>query len=117
MTDNQAPEDLGTPVSYLVLADGTAVFDRSGARVGEVEHVLADDATDVFHGLTLRTPDGHRFAPAALVDGLFQNGVIVAEPAARLPEPSADPAARQAEEGDGLAGHLRTAWEKIAHPR
>ena len=103
-------------MSYLVLPDSTAVYDRSGARVGEVEHVLADDQADVFHGLTVRTPDGHRFAPAAKVDGLYQNGVIVAVPAAELPAPSSDPAAQQAED-DNLVGHLKSAWEKLVKPR
>jgi hypothetical protein len=42
MTDKEPPEDLGAPVSYLVLANGTPVFDRSGDRVGTVEHVLAE---------------------------------------------------------------------------
>jgi uncharacterized protein YrrD len=116
MTDNEAPEDLGAPVSSLVLADGTAVYDRSGARVGKVEHVLADEKADVFHGLTVRTPDGHRFAPAAQIDGLFEKGVIVAVPAAQLPSPSADPAAQQAED-DNLVGHLRSAWEKLVKPK
>ena len=37
MTDNQnqAPEDIGAPQSYLVLKPGTSVYDRSGDHVGE----------------------------------------------------------------------------------
>ena len=62
MTDNQAPEDLGAPVSYLVLANGTPVYDNSGTKAGEVEHVLSDDQQDVFHGLLLKTGAGHRLA-------------------------------------------------------
>ena len=116
MTDNETPEDLGAPVAYTVLTGGTTVYDRSGARVGEVEHVLADDREDLFHGLVLKTADGYRFAPAAQVDGLFQNGVIVAVPVAQLPEPSADPAAQQALEDDGLMGHLKAAWNKVTKP-
>jgi hypothetical protein len=46
MTDNanQAPEDIGAPQSYLVLKNGTPVYDRAGDHVGDVEHVLADEA-------------------------------------------------------------------------
>ena len=116
MTDKDAPEDLGTPVSYLVLADGTPVFDRSGDRVGTVEHVLADEGADVFHGLLLKTAAGHRFARASLVDGIYRHGVIVAVPVAELPEPSADPPARQADD-DGLRHGLKKAWDWLLQPR
>ena len=69
---NEAPEDLGAPVSYMVLAEGTPVWDRAGDRVGTVEHVLADDREDVFHGLIIKTHDGHRYASSAQVDGIFE---------------------------------------------
>ncbi|MFF5290988.1 PRC-barrel domain-containing protein [Paractinoplanes globisporus] len=117
MTDKEPPEDLGAPVSYLVLADGTPVFDRSGERIGEVEHVLADEGADVFHGLLVKTAAGHRFARATLVDGLYEHGVIVAVPAAGLPEPSADPSARVAEEDEGLRHGLKKAWDWLVQPR
>lgn len=117
MTDNQAPEDLGAPVSYLVLREGTPVFDRSGTRAGEVEHVLSDERADVFHGLVVRAGHGHRFARADLVDGLYENGVIIAVPAEGLPEPSADPAARAAGHDEGLPQLLKKAWDRLARPR
>ena len=117
MTDNEAPEDLGAPVAYLVLKDGTPVYDRSGARAGSVEHVLADDGADVFHGLIVDTPqNGHRFAPASQVDGLFEHGVIIAVSAADLPEPSADPAAAKVAD-EGLQSSLKRAWEWLVRPR
>ena len=116
MTDNQAPEDLGPPVAYLVLAEGTPVYDRSGNRAGTVEHVLADEPADVFHGLLVKTAHGHRFAPAGLVDGLFEHGVIVAAPADQLPEPSADPAARGTKD-ENLAGQLKRAWQWLLQPK
>jgi uncharacterized protein YrrD len=116
MADNSsAPEDLGAPVSYLVLADGTPVYDRAGDFVGTVEHVLADEREDIFHGLLLKTPDGHRFARSDQVDGIFERGVIVAVPAEQLAEPAADAAARAADESarDGL----RRAWEWLIRPK
>jgi hypothetical protein len=116
MTDKESPEDLGAPVSYLVLADHTPVFDRAGDRVGEVEHVLADEGADVFHGLLVKTAAGHRFAGAGLVDGLYRHGVVVAVPAAQLPEPSADPPARLADD-DGLRQGLKKAWDWLVQPR
>jgi hypothetical protein len=113
---SDAPEDLGEPVSYLVLEDGTEVYDRSGDSVGTVEHVLSDEREDVFHGLILKTRDGHRYAPADLVDGIFEHGVIVAKPAGELPAPSADPAA-QAVLSDSLTNELKRAWDWIVKPK
>jgi hypothetical protein len=114
MTDSQAPEDLGAPVSYVVLRNGTPVFERSGARAGKVEHVLADERAGVFHGLIVGTGRGHRFARAGVVDGLYEHGVIIAVPAADLPEPGADPPARLVEEDRSL---LRKAWDRLTRPR
>jgi hypothetical protein len=107
-SSNQAPEDLGAPQSYLVLADGTRVWDHSGDFVGTVRHVLADDKTQIFHGLILDIPEGHRFASADDVDGIFEHGVIVVKPAKELPEP-ADSAADDSP--------LRRAWEWLIEPR
>ena len=116
MTDKQSPEDIGAPVSYLVLKEGTPVYEPSGDRVGEVEHVLADEPADVFHGLILQTPDGHRFASGTQVDGLFEHGVILAVPAAGLHAPSADAAARVVDD-DNLRHSLKRAWEWLTRPR
>ncbi|WP_433301594.1 PRC-barrel domain-containing protein [Actinoplanes sp. CA-030573] len=116
MTDNDTPVDLGAPVSYLVLKDGTPVFDRSGSKAGEVEHVVADEQADVFHGLLIKTPAGHRFARASLVDGLFEHGVIISAAAGELPEPSADPAARKTEDDESLTHGLKKAWDWLVQP-
>jgi hypothetical protein len=118
MADNadQAPEDIGAPQSYLVLKDGTPVYDRAGTHVGKVEHVLADDPEDVFHGLIITTRAGHRFARAAEVDGIYERGVIVSVPADQLPEPSEDAAARVVDD-DGLSHALRNAWDWLVRPK
>ena len=118
MTDNknEAPEDLGAPISYLVLADGTPVWDRAGDPVGTVEHVLADDQEDIFHGLIIKTHDGHRYAPSDQVDGIFERGVIVSVPVAQLAEPSADGPAELAED-DTLRNDLKRAWQWLIQPK
>jgi hypothetical protein len=108
-SESEAPEDLGAPVSYLVLADGTPVYDRSGTLVGKVEHVLKDEGADIFHGLILKTAKGDRYAPSDFVDGIFEHGVIAAKPLEELPEPSADPAAK-ATVSDSLANELKRAF-------
>jgi hypothetical protein len=114
MPQNTAPEDLGAPVSYLVLKDGTAVYDRSGDQVGTVDHVLADEPANLFHGLLIKTGDGHRYAAADQVDGLFEHGAIVAEPADRLAVPSADTPAGEATD---RAGGLKRAWDWLIQPK
>nr|BFE76117.1 hypothetical protein GCM10020092_094180 [Actinoplanes digitatis] len=43
-------------------------------------HVLADRQEDIFHGLVLKTSDGHRYASASQVDGIFERGVIISVP-------------------------------------
>jgi hypothetical protein len=105
MTDAQ---DLGEPVSYLVLKDGTPVYDSSGDRAGETEHVLADEADDVFHGLLVKTAEGHRFAAADRIDGLYERGVVINVPAAQLPAAS--------EEGSAK-GSLKRAWDWLIQPK
>ena len=114
MAQNNAPEDLGAPQSFVVLADGTPVYDRAGDSAGTVAHVLADRPEDIFHGLVLKTPDGHRYASASQVDGIFERGVIISVPAGELSEPSADPAA---DDDAGIADGLRRAWRWLIEPR
>jgi len=116
MTDNSDAEDLGAPVSYLVLKDGTPVYDRSGSTVGTVAHVLSDEREDVFHGLILKTDVGHRYASGTQVDGIFEHGVIVAKPAAELVEPSADAAANVVDD-DTLSNDLKRAWDWLVTPK
>jgi hypothetical protein len=114
MSDNTAPEDLGAPQSFLVLADGTPVYDRAGDKVGTVAHVLSDDQDEIFQGLVVETGNGHRYANASQVDGLFEHGVIVAVPAAELPEPSAEP---RATGDDAFTEGLRRAWNWLIQPK
>lgn len=109
---NTAPEDLGAPQSFLT-AEGTAVYDRAGDKVGTVTHALADDRDEIFHGLVLETPHGHRYAPADRVDGIYEHGVIVAVPAAELPEPAEDAKA----DDDSLTDGLRRAWKWLVEPK
>ncbi len=73
--------DLGNPASYLVLADGTPVLSSDGHEIGKVEHVLADVDSDVFDGVIVDMRAGagsHRFADAALVEAIYERGVVLA---------------------------------------
>ena len=115
----------GDPISYMVLAEGTAVFARDETPVGEVKRVLADVEEDVFDGLILDTDDGERFVDAARVRDLYERAVILdvsAEEAARLPEPTARPAALGVHPDDTVersparrAGDaMRRVWDRIS---
>jgi hypothetical protein len=113
--------DLGDPISYLVLEAGTPVMSADGRQLGTVEHVLADAGTDVFDGLIVDTQSGHRFADASQIDTIHERGVVLgldAHAAARLPEPSENPAAMGADPDDvtpdGLDDKLRRAWDYLS---
>ncbi|WP_067496781.1 PRC-barrel domain-containing protein [Actinoplanes sp. TFC3] len=114
MADTEtAPEDLGAPQSFLVLSDDTPVYDRAGDKVGTVEHVLSDDQDEIFNGLVIKTKDGHRYAAATLVDGIYERAVIIAQPAAQLPEPSENATGDDSSLTDGL----RRAWNWLIQPK
>jgi hypothetical protein len=113
--------DLGDPVSYLVLADGTPVVTSDGHEIGTVEHVLAVPDADVFDGVIVDTGSGHRFADASLIDRMHQRGVVLtldASAAERLPEPAENPATMDASPDDvtpdGLDDKLRRAWDYLS---
>jgi uncharacterized protein YrrD len=119
--------DLGEPSSYLELGEGAECYSSDGEKVGEVEHVLADEDADIFDGLVLDTsvlPGGHRFVDADRVDEIFERGVLLkidrAE-AESLPQPSSNPAAMEVTPGDVAEGDddqlkrkLRRAWDLIS---
>jgi len=49
------------PVSYEDLATHTPVVTTSGAEIGTVAHVLADEHLDLFDGIVVKTHRGIRF--------------------------------------------------------
>jgi|SRR5919204_1719520 hypothetical protein len=116
--------DLGAPASYLVLGEGAAVHAAGGELVGKVEHVLADPELDVFDGIVVDAspgPGGHRFVDASHVAEVYERGVVLAidaAAAARLPEPSENPAEMAVQPGDtvpeDLGDKLRRAWDRIS---
>jgi hypothetical protein len=114
-------EDLGPPIAYLALPDGVPVLGADGVPIGTVAHVLAAEEEDIFDGLVVAVGGGHRFADAQLVAELHERGAVLTIPgaeAARLPEPSANPAAMSADPDDvldsRLAQRLRRAWDRIS---
>src|SRR3954452_11267380 len=101
-----AMDDLGAPSSYLALADGVPVYSSDGAKLGEVEHLLAEPEEDIFDGFVIDTsvlPGGHRFVDAPEVEEIYERGVVIkidAEAAGSLPEPSANPGVLEVDADD-----------------
>lgn len=116
--------DLGFPSSYEALEPGTPVYSADEQQVGKVAHVLADEGEDVFDGIVISehfVSGAHRFADADDVDRIYDRGVVLKldrEAAARLPEPSANPAVMRddpSKAGRGRVGEkLKRAWDYIS---
>lgn len=114
-------QDLGGPVAYTGIADGTPVFDRNGKRIGVVEHVMADLKLDIFHGLIIHTtplPGRHTYADADQVADMYERGVVLSVGRDKLHEPieKSRQVARQSEETP-LEARIRRAWDWIAARR
>jgi len=115
-------DDLGAPISYLALEEGTAVFAADGDEVGHVAHVLADEEEDIFDGIVISHGLGrHTFADAEQIGEIHERGValtITAAEAEALPEPAENPAVMEEDlsesEGSGLTAKLRRAWDLLS---
>ena|SRR5689334_18659207 len=114
--------DLGNPISYLALAEGTPVFGSDGVEVGHVAHVLADDEEDVFDGIVIAHGLGHHvFADADEVADIHEGGVrlrVTGAEAEHLPRPSENPAVMEVDPSDTVPGKLssklRRAWDLLS---
>jgi uncharacterized protein YrrD len=111
----------GAPRSFLDIEEGVDVLSSDGERVGALAHVLADEQTDIFDGVIVKTSGSHRFVDAPEVDEFFERAVVLKVPAAdveRLPEPRESPAVMQhggEEDSESpLEQKLRRAWDLIS---
>jgi uncharacterized protein YrrD len=115
-------DELGAPVSYLALEEGTAVLSADGEELGHVAHVLADEETDIFDGIVIAHGLGrHTFADAEQVAEIYERGVVLTLTAAEaeaLPEPSENPAVMEDDpsepDGSPVADKLRRAWDLLS---
>lgn len=83
-------DDLGAPVSYLVLKRGASVYSKDGERLGRVVRVLAAPEANLFDGIVFDTktgPGGHRFVDAPEVGQIFERGVVLKIDAAEAEAP------------------------------
>jgi hypothetical protein len=73
-------DDLGAPLSYLVLKRGVPVYASDGQQVGRVIKVLAAPEAHMFDGIlfdTKRGPGGLRFVDAPEVERIHERGVVL----------------------------------------
>jgi uncharacterized protein YrrD len=117
-------QDLGPPVAYVALEEGTPVYDRGGKRIGVVDHVLADMQLDIFEGVivhTLPLPGRHLFADVDQIADLHERGVVLSAQRDELHEPPDEAAKRRRSDEDTpespLEARLRRAWDWLAGRR
>ena len=116
-------DDLGAPVSDLVLTDGVPVYDRTGRRVGVLDRVMRDEATGIFEGIVVHTlplPGHHLYASYEQIAELRERGVLLSVEASSLHELNARSGRREggADTPESpLERALRRAWDRIAGMR
>ncbi len=116
--------DLGAPISYLVLRDGTPVYGPDESELGQVEHVLAAVDEDIFDGLVIDCvtgPGGFRFADADQVERICERGVVLSVGPEGLHEPTENAATMSTSPDDAgetvgkeLERKLKRAWDYIS---
>jgi uncharacterized protein YrrD len=77
------------PIAWPALKEGTPVHDSTGAEIGKVGRVVADQQKDIFSGITVTSGifSTERFAPAEVVGRITETKVelsIEAAEAGRL---------------------------------
>jgi hypothetical protein len=110
-----SPEELGAPIAYLALKEGTPVYDAKWNRVGVVEHIM--EYAGIFEGLIVHThplPGRHLYAGVDQIAEIRESGVLLAVGRDELTEPTAP----RRDAGDRpeslLEARLRRAWDWIS---
>ena len=107
-------DDLGPPIAYTVLEEGTPVYDKRGERIGVVDHVLADMQLDIFEGVvvhTLALPGRHVFADVDQIAELHERGVLLSVERDELHEPRDESGEDRPD--SPLEARLRRAWDAL----
>jgi hypothetical protein len=108
--------DCGSPISYLVLGQGTVVCAAGRERIGTVKQVLYVEAEDVFDGIVIQTDDGLRFVDAGQVDQIYERCVITTltpAEARQLPLPEAGPSVFQVDPAEATGRSFRDRLRRL----
>ena len=97
------------------------VYARDEKRVGKVEQVLADFASDVFDGIVIATRSGERFVDAPRVAEVYEHAVVLtltSDEVRTLPgAPKVPPVIHVGPEGlepeRDDESRLRRAWQRV----
>jgi hypothetical protein len=106
-------QDCGSPIAYLALAPGTAVYAAGRERIGSVEKVLYVETEDVFDGIVIRKGDDLRFLDSDQVEGIYERCVITtltADQAEQLPTPKEGPPVYRVDPAEATG---RSLWDRI----
>jgi hypothetical protein len=105
-------DELGPPIAYPALRDGTPVYDPELNRIGVVEYVTA--VGGIFEGVVVHTyplPGRHLYADADQIAEIRERGVLLSVPAESLHDPELESARRRTDAADSLEARLRRAWD------
>ena len=106
-------QDLGDPVAYTAIADGTPIYDHQGRRIGVVEHVM--EVGGIFEGVIVHThplPGRHLYADADQIAEIHERGVVLSVTARELHAPERESRRGRAGVGESpLEARLRRAWD------
>jgi len=86
-------DDLGQPISYLILEPGAAVLSSDGEKLGRVKEIRADTEKDIFDAIAVERGmliGDQRLVLAEQVVGIYEQGVVLKLDAGEyesLPEP------------------------------
>jgi uncharacterized protein YrrD len=113
------PDQLGPPVAYTALEEGTPVYDRDGNRVGVVERVM--QVGGIFEGVIVHThplPGRHLYADVEQIAEIRERAVLLSVDRDQLSDPRTDSASRRRRTAENaLEARVRHAWDWIAGNR
>ncbi len=105
--------DEGLSIAYPLLEKDVPVYAADGTHVGTVNHLVAAQEQDIFHGVVIDTDEhGRRFVPAELVASLHERGVdlsLAVEDLRTLPEPGGDAPVYVEDPAESKAEH----WKRL----
>jgi hypothetical protein len=108
--------DCGSPIAYLVLAEGTAVYASDRTTIGKVKHVLFVPEEDIFEGIVIDTDEGERFVDSADVGEIYERCVVTTltpEQARALPPPVPGPPVYKDDPAVGYGSSLRDRYLRL----
>lgn len=116
--------ELGPPIAFIALREGTPVYDARRKRIGVVEEVVADEQAVIFEGVVVHTlplPGRHLVADVDQIAGLHERGVLLSVDRSALRRSGRHADVRKGDDDDQLEhpvqAALRRIWDRITRNR